>query len=195
MIWPSSVVGNVQTETPLALGNPQTSPLTGATQGGGSSVILWQLDVSFPVQVNMVNIQAIRAILARHKQETVVFRVRQPALNVGTTGTVTVGAGHVAGTKSLPVVGVNSTLAMKAGQFLSISTGGRWYLYTLSADSNAGTTSRTLQLTSTTRAAHASGDVVEIAEPWIEGWIQGDPSVSVDVNQHYTFGVSVREAR
>ncbi len=192
--WPSGVIGNVQTETPIALGSPQTSPLTGTTQGGGSAVVMWQLGLEFPPQTNLANVRAIRNILAKAKQDTVAIRVRQPGFTVGSPGTITVGAGHVAGTKTLPLTGIAGGFGFLAGQLISINTGGRWYLYTLDADSPAGAASRTVTLTSATRAAHASGNSVEVADPWIEGWIEQN-SLSVNNAGHYTFSLSIKEAQ
>lgn len=194
LAWPSGVVGNIQTEIPMALGNPQTSPLTGSTQGGGSSVILWQLDVEFPPINDLAKVRAIRNILAKAKQDTVAIQVRQPGFTVGTTGVTVVNSGHTVGTKALPIFGAATSLAMFSGQFLSISTGGRWYLYTLDADSAAGSASRNLTLTSTTRASHAIFDPVEISTPWIEGWIE-QSSISVNAAGHYVFRLSIKEAR
>ena len=192
--WPAGVIGNVQTETPLAIGNPQTSPLTGSTQVGGSSVIMWSLGLEFPPQVSLSNVRAVRNILAKAKQDTVAIQVRQPGLTIGTTGTITVAAGHTPGSKSLPLAGIAGGFGFVAGQFISISTGGRWYLYTLDADSAAGSATRTVTLTSTTRAAHTSGDSVEVTAPWIEGWIE-QSSLTVNNAGHYSFSVSIKEAQ
>lgn len=192
--WPAGVIGSVQSETPIALGSPQTSPLTGATQGGGSSVVMWSLDLEFPPIADLAKIRAIRNIFAKAKQDTVVIQVRQPGLVVGTTGTILVGSGHTAGTKTMPLTGIAGGFGILAGQFLSISTGGRWYLYTPDADSPAGAASRSITLTSTTRAAHAVSDPVEIATPWIEGWITPGPIV-VEPDMHYKFSLNIREAR
>lgn len=192
--WPSGVIGNIQTEAPMALGSPQTSPLTGSTQGGGSSVVLWSLDIEFPSISDLAKVRAIRNILAKAKQDTVVVPVRQPGLVVGTPGTILVGSGHVAGTKALPLTGIAGGFGILAGQFLSISTGGRWYLYTPDADSPAGAASRSINLTSTTRAAHAASDPVEFANPWIEGWIE-QSSMTVNAAGHYIFKLSIKEAR
>jgi hypothetical protein len=192
--WPAGVIGNVQTETPIALGNPQTSPLTGSTQGGGSSVIMWSLGLEFPPQTNLSNVRAVRNILAKAKQDTVAIQVRQPGLTIGSPGTITVAAGHTAGTKTLPLQGIAGGFGFVAGQFISVQTGGRWYLYTLDADSPAGASSRSVTLTSTTRAAHASGNSVEVSAPWIEGWIE-QTSLTANTAAHYGFTLSIREAR
>ena len=192
--WPSGVVGNVQSEIPLALGAPQKSPLTGTTQGGGSSVVMWRLELSFPPQNNLANVRAIRNVMAQAKQDTVAIPVRQPGFNVGNPGTITVGSGHVAGTKTLPLTGIAAGYSLLAGQFLSILTGGRYYLYTLAADSLAGAASRTVTLTSTTRAAHASGNTVDVAAPMIEGWVDLK-SLSADVQAHYGFSLAIEEAQ
>jgi hypothetical protein len=192
--WPSGVIGSVQSETPVALGSPQTSPLTGATQGGGSSVTMWSLDVDFPPIADLAKIRAIRNIFAKAKQDTVVMQVRQPGLVIGTPGTILVGSGHVAGTKTMPLTGIAGGFGILAGQFMSIRTGGRWYLYTPDADSPAGSASRSITLTSTTRAAHAVSDPVEIATPYIEGWITPGPIIA-EPDQHYRFSLNIREAR
>ena len=194
LAWPAGVVGNVQTEVPMALGNPQKSPLTGTTQGGGSSVVMWRLELSFPPQNNSTNVRAIRTVMAQAKQDTVAIPVRQPGFTVGSPGTVTVGAGHTAGTKSLPLAGIAGGYAFVAGQFISVLTGGRYYLYTLAADSAAGSATRTVTLTSTTRAAHANGNTVDVAAPMIEGWVDLK-SLSADVNSHYGFSVAIEEAQ
>jgi hypothetical protein len=194
LAWPAGVVGNVQTEVPMALGNPQKSPLTGTTQGGGSSVVMWRLELSFPPQNSLTNVRAIRTVMAQAKQDTVAIPVRQPGFTVGSPGTVTVGTGHVAGTKTLQLAGIAGGYAFVAGQFISILTGGRYYLYTLAADSAAGSATRTVTLTSTTRAAHASGNTVDVAAPMIEGWVDLK-SLSADVNSHYGFSVAIEEAQ
>ncbi len=193
--WPADVIGNVQTETPIALGNPQTSPLTGSTQGGGSSVVMWALELEFPPIADLAKVRAVRNILAKAKQDRVAIPIRQPGFTIGATGTITVGAGHVGGTKTLPLVGIAAGLNLFAGQFIGVDhAGGRSYLYTLDADSPAGSSSRTVTLTSTTRAAHPSSSPVYVAQPWIDGWIE-QSSIRVNAAGHYTFTVSIREAR
>lgn len=194
LAWPSGVVGNIQTEIPMALGNPQKSPLTGTTQGGGSSVVMWRLELNFPPENVMADVRAVRNVMAMAKQDTVAIPVRQPGFTVGTPGTVTVGTGHTAGTKSLPLAGIASGYEFVAGQFISILTGGRYYLYTLAADSPAGSATRTVTLTSTTRAAHASGNTVDVTTPMIEGWVDLK-SLSADINAHYGFSLAIEEAQ
>ena len=194
LAWPAGVIGNLQKEVPMALGAPQKSPLTGTTQGGGSSVIMWRMELSFPPQDDNAKVRAIRTIMAQAKQDTVAIPIRQPGFSVGSPGTITVGSGHVAGTKSLPLAGIAGGYSLLAGQFISIFTGGRYYLYTLAADSPAGAANRTVQLTSTTRAAHASGNPVDVANPVVEGWIDL-PSLSADITNQYSFSLAIEEAQ
>lgn len=192
--WPSDVIGSVQSETPIALGEPQTSPLTGSTQGGGSSVVLWGLDLTFPPVSDVRKVRDVRTIFSKHKQDTVIIPVRQPGITVGASGTVTVGSGHTAGTKTLPLVGIAGGFSLFKGQFISVQTGGFWYLYTLDADSPAGAANRTVTLTSTTRAAHANTNAVEITNPVIEGWLTPGEIV-IEPDMHYKFSCSIRESR
>jgi hypothetical protein len=192
--WPSSVVGSVQSETPIALGEPQTSPLTGSTQGGGSSVVMWALDLTFPPIADVAKVREIRSIFAQHKQDTVIIPIRQPGIVVGSSGTITVGSGHTAGTKTLPLVGIAGGFSLFKGQWISVQTGGIWYLYVLAADSLAGAANRTVTLTSTTRAAHANTNAVEVTNPVIEGWIEPSEIVA-EADLHYRFSLRVKEAR
>jgi hypothetical protein len=192
--WPVDVVGNLQTETAIALGANQTSPLTGTTQGGGSSVVMWRLELAFPPQNALAKVRKIRRIFARAKQDTVAIPVLQPGLVIGTPGNVTVAAGHVAGSKTIPLQNIGAGFAFQEGQFISIQRAGKWYLYNLAADSAAGAASRSVTIDSTSRAAHAAGDAVEIVTPYIEGWIEPS-SLTVDVAHHYGFSIAIAEAQ
>jgi hypothetical protein len=94
----------------------------------------------------------------------------------------------------LNVFGAPTDVGFKAGQPISIRTGGRWYLYTLAADSPAGATTKTLTLTSAIRAVHANGDVVAINRAYIQGkgvaaW---NPMIG---NRYYQLTLTVRELR
>jgi hypothetical protein len=155
---------------------------------------MWSLDLTFPPIADVAKVRDIRSIFAQHKQDTVVIPIRQPGIVIGSSGTITVGSGHTAGTKTLPLVGIAGGFSLFKGQWISVQTGGIWYLYVLAADSLAGADNRTVSLTSTTRAAHASGNSTEVSSPVIEGWIQPSEIV-VEADLHYRFSLTIREAR
>jgi hypothetical protein len=94
---------------------------------------------------------------------------------------------------TLSVTGGPSALGFKAGQTISISTGGRWYLYTLAADS-AASDSHTLTLTSSIRAAHAASDVVAINRAKMQG--RAEPVWTSDAGGcFYQLSLTVRETQ
>jgi hypothetical protein len=80
---------------------------------------------------------------------------------------------------------------LKAGQPISISTGGRWYLYTLAADSIAVTT-HNLTLTSAIRAAHVNGNTVGIDQAFMQGKAMADWLPSLNEGS-YRLTLNIRE--
>lgn len=71
----------------------------------------------------------------------------------------------------LSMKGLPSGLVLRENWFITIVTGGRNYLYTIAADSPAGTTTRTVQITSLPRVHHAVNDPILFA-PVIEGRVE-----------------------
>jgi hypothetical protein len=95
---------------------------------------------------------------------------------------------------NLSIANIASGTILKAGQPISVLTGGRWYLYTLDADSAAGSTTRSLTLTSSIRAVHASGNSVAINRAYMQG--RGEAVWTSDVaGRYYQLSLTVRELR
>lgn len=110
------------------------------------------------------------------------FAIPQPGFT-GTDTTATGGAG-----RSLTV---SSAAGLKAGQYLSIVSGGVRYLHNIRAVSGA-----TLTIRPALRIASPSGSVVEIVTPQIEGFIQ-ENSITYVVSQlgGVTVSWTIKEAR
>ncbi len=193
MNWPAGVIGNKQSQIPLGLGSIQESPLTGSSQLSGSSVVKWRFVWEFPPQDDQALIGQVNSLIARARQERIIMPVFQPRVSVAGSGAVTIGSGASAWSKNLALAGIGSGYGFKAGQFISVSTGGRWYLYALQSDSAPGAANRQVVATSTWRALHQAGDAVEIIEPKMEGWL--DPTqIDYDVASLAGFSIGVTEA-
>lgn len=211
---PSSIEG----PRPIYNGQLFTSPLTQTSQRIGSSTQLHEVVYTYPpMSTDQMRIcraitdkferdEAISPVYELHKIDAATLGMANLVTHLGElvthlgepvwysgvyTGDVKVGSG--ASSFSLPVTGAPTELGWKAGQPISINTGGRWYLYTLAADSDAGSTSKTLTLTSAIRAAHASGDAVAINRAYIQGHGQADWSSSVNGLNNLT--LTIREVK
>lgn len=127
--------------------------------------------------------------------DTVLMRVFQPGFDVGAPGAPLVNGGAQAGT-SLIVDGLTPNYIVRKGQFLSIVTGGQRFLYRVRAAVVAnGSGQATIPLRTMLRRPPSNNDVVEIAQPMIEGFVRemGEWSVGVDRLVGLQFTVRERE--
>lgn len=99
-------------------------------------------------------------------------------LTLGKQGVPGVGAtvdGAVAGGTSLAVKGVNPGWVAKEGYWLSVVKSGQHYAHNICAQAVAdGTGDITLTIEPELRVSLADGDVVNLARPMIEGFVEGD---------------------
>lgn len=105
------------------------------------------------------------------ESETCVWPVPLIDLEPGTVGAPVIdGAGQTGSTVNLS--GLTPHLFIRKGQWLSVITSSRRYLYrareTVVADASGDVA---LPLCTLLRVPHADGDVVELAEPKIEGFV------------------------
>jgi hypothetical protein len=112
--------------------------------------------------------------LVRAKQEGGIVAFPQVNFDVGAPGSPNV-ATATGGGRSLPITGGTPGYAIREGQALTLTSGGRGYFYLAAAQtildaSGAGTITLDVPL----RLAAAVGDSVNLARPTIEGWISGD---------------------
>lgn len=127
--------------------------------------------------------------------DTVLMRVFQPGFESGAPGSPRVmGAGQAG--SSLIVDGLTPQYPIRKGQFLSIITGGQRFLYRARADVVADADGEaTIPLRTMLRRSPADNDIIEIAEPMIEGFIRdlGEWAVGVDRLVGLRFTVRERE--
>ena len=108
--------------------------------------------------------------LARGVDRGAIMRIPQD-IDVGDPGTPLISAAVSAGT-TLPLKGLPAGYAVKDGQFLSIIHAGQRYTHQFAADAivSAGGT-LDASIWPMIRVGLFVNDVVEIAEPMIEGWL------------------------
>jgi hypothetical protein len=124
---------------------------------------------------------------------TVLMQVHQPGFDTGVSGAPLVNGGGQAGT-SLMIDGLTPAYVLRKGQFLSVISSGRRFLYRVAADVIAnGSGQATVTLRTMLRYPPADNDVVEIAQPMIEGFVRDMQSVEVGVDRMVQLAFTVRE--
>ena len=113
--------------------------------------------------------------------DTVVMKVHQPGFDTGAPGTPRVNGAGQSGS-ALVIDGLTNGYVIRKGQFLSVVTQGRRFLYRAKASVTASGGVATVPLRTMLRFPPADNDVVEIAQPMIEGFVRdlGEWSVGVD---------------
>lgn len=113
--------------------------------------------------------------------DTVVMKVHQPGFDTGAPGTPRVNGAGQSGS-ALVIDGLTNGYVIRKGQFLSVITQGRRFLYRAKADVTVSGGTATVPLRTMLRFPPAYNDVVEIAQPMIEGFVRdlGEWSVGVD---------------
>lgn len=113
--------------------------------------------------------------------DTVVMKVHQPGFDTGAPGTPRVNGAGQSGS-ALVIDGLTNGYVIRRGQFLSVVTQGRRFLYRAKANVTVAGGTATVPLRTMLRFPPADNDVVEIAQPMIEGFVRdlGEWSVGVD---------------
>lgn len=105
--------------------------------------------------------------------DTVLLPFPQPGFDTGTPGSPKVnGAGQLG--MSLVLDGFTPAYAVSEGQYFSIIIGGQRFLHCATAEAIAdGDGEMTLQFEPMLRKSPSDNDVVEVAVPMIEGFVEG----------------------
>lgn len=113
--------------------------------------------------------------------DTVVMKVHQPGFDTGAPGTPRVNGAGQSGS-ALVIDGLTNGYVIRKGQFLSVITQGRRFLYRAKANVTVSGGTATVPLRTMLRFPPADNDVVEIAQPMIEGFVRdlGEWAVGVD---------------
>ena len=93
---------------------------------------------------------------------------------------------------SASVKGFDTAVELALGTFISIRTGGLWYLYTVGATAAAGSATRTVTMAGLPRVTHLADDQVRVNQARIQGYVTFSPRLT-DYNLHDGFEFEVRE--
>lgn len=171
--------------------NTLTPAIGGAEQELLRKGTRYALTFSMPV---MTYVQSMDWDDLMAEGDTVLMRVFQPGLVIPNPGAPLVKGASQAGT-SLVIDGLPNGYVIRKGQFLSVVSAGQRFLYRAkgSATSVAGTA--TIPLRTMLRRPPNDNDVVEIAQPMIEGFVRdlGEWAVGVDRLVGLQFTVRERE--
>lgn len=126
--------------------------------------------------------------------DTVLMRVFQPGLVIPNPGTPLVKGAGQAGT-SLMIDGLPDGYVIRKGQFLSVVSAGQRFLYRAKASATSVAGTATVPLRTMLRRPPNDNDVVEVAQPMIEGFVRdlGEWAVGVDRLVGLQFTVRERE--
>lgn len=134
-----------------------------------------------------------RNIVARcqmAKRQGAIFEVPQVEFSIGTPGTGATVFGAIAGGMTLPITGAAPGYVVRQFQALNITRNGHRYLYFAAQNTTLdGVGSGTIYLTSPLRSKLLGGEAVNLADPVIEGWIQGD-NFSWPIDMQRTIGLT-----
>lgn len=180
---------------PVDFGGTLQGPLGGAGQRVNRLGNRWRVRVEMPV-LTVKQAREWSAALVQGLRLGVLMPIVQPDTYTGTPGSPLVAGAGQAGVE-LDVDGLTAAYGWKFGQFVSVITSSRRYLYMLSASGVADTSGvATLPIEPPLRVSPGDNDVVEIALPYIEGLLADAPSWMLDVDRLARgFSFAIEEVR
>lgn len=112
------------------------------------------------------------------------------SFNPGATGSPRINA-PIAGGSAIVIAGLPSGYAAKEGQFFSIIHSGRRYVEMFTGDGAANASGiLSAQIFPMLRSSLAAGDVVELAQPMIEGHVLPDEELAWEMSLEKNIGLS-----
>ena len=171
--------------------NTLTPAIGGAEQELLRKGTRYALTFSMPV---MTYVQSMEWDDLMAEGDTVLMRVFQPGLVIPNPGAPLVKGAGQAGT-SLTIDGLPNGYVIRKGQFLSVVSAGQRFLYRAKASATSVAGTATIPLRTMLRRPPNDNDVVEIAQPMIEGFVRdlGEWAVGVDRLVGLQFTVRERE--
>ncbi len=132
--------------------------------------------------------------IKRAKTEGAFMRMPQVDFRPGAAGVPVVAARTVGG-RLLPIAGGQPGGVIREGQWLSIVHAGKRHLYSVDVETGfAQDGTATLQVTPMLRSPLDAGDVIEIAQPRVEGLILEDFGYTVASNRTVALSFTLTEA-
>lgn len=165
-----------QSWTPRALdwGGELVPVLGGETQRLNRLGDRFAIDVTLTPTQDATLAQAYISRLRRGRRDGVLMPFPQLNLAIGAPGDVRVDGAGQAGS-SLAVKGASVGYVFREGQFISLVSNGRRHLHSVGAAATAtGGGLVTLPIEPMLRVSPANNDVIEVAQPMIEGFVAGN---------------------
>lgn len=169
-------------------GGTSTSSLGGSAQRINRLGNRWKVGVTMP-PLTEAQAREWASALTRGLRQGVAWKLSQPGFVTGSPGTPLVaGASQLGDTLNLD--GLNAGYVIRAGQWLSILTGGQRYLYQSVNNVRVPSTGIVaLEIEPSLRVSPADNDPVEFAAPLIEGLLEAAPGWRIDTD-HIARGFS-----
>jgi len=157
----------------MRLSNDVTSLVGGNRQKNARKGDHYSVDFNMP-PMEPNDARAWRKLMSA--SDTVLMRMPQPGFAIGNPGSPQVNGSTQLGT-TLTLKGMTPGYVIREGQFFSIITLGRRWLYAADADATANSSGIiSIPLEVMIRTNHQNNDVVEVLDPKIEGF----PEVAED---------------
>lgn len=169
--------------------NTLTPAIGGAEQELLRKGTRYALTFSMPV---MTYVQSMDWDDLMAEGDTVLMQVHQPGLVIPNPGTPLVKGAGQAGT-SLVIDGLPNGYVIRKGQFLSVVSAGQRFLYRAKASATSVAGTATIPLRTMLRRPPNDNDVVEIAQPMIEGFVRDLGEWAVGVERLVGLQFTVRE--
>lgn len=169
--------------------NTLTPAIGGAEQELLRKGTRYALTFSMPV---MTYVQSMEWDDLMAEGDTVLMRVFQPGLVIPNPSTPLVKGAGQAGT-SLVIDGLPNGYVIRKGQFLSVVSAGQRFLYRAKASATSFAGTATIPLRTMLRRPPNDNDVVEIAQPMIEGFVRDLGEWAVGIERLVGLQFTVRE--
>ena len=168
---------------------------------GGPEQRINRLGMRFGLRLTMPPMDADEGMvylsrLLQGRQSTVILPWPLLDFDPGTPGAPLVSAAVASGT-TIPIKGLTPGYQVKEGQFFSVIHSGRRYVYMFTADATAnGSGNLSAAIFPLLRTALSTNDVIEIAQPKIEGLVMPGEEISwqIGLDNAREFSFSVLEA-
>lgn len=130
--------------------------------------------------------------LLRGSNQTVLAPVAQPGLAIGSPGSPVIATAATGGS-TITVSGFSASYKVREGQYFSIVHGGKRYLHIATEEKIFAGTS-TLSIFPALRTNVSVNDVLEFAQPYLEGFLPVTQNWSVGLAQSVGLTYSVEES-
>jgi hypothetical protein len=155
-------------------GGEMEPPLGGVTQRIDRLGSRHSIDVDVPPKAIEPDGRVWISRLKRAKREGGRIAFPQVGFDPGNPGAPRV-ASFVAAGSTIPLKGLTAGYQIREGQWLSVTHANRSYLYSIDAPVTAnGSGLASVVITPLLRSQLAVDDVVNLADPVLEGWVSGD---------------------